>query len=223
MLSEAELWERGSRNDQLRNEFVVPALINLLKLRSGARLLDVGAGTGYVARTVDSQLLFRPHWTLIDTSAERLAVAETLRSNEMVMETIADDVFDWACEAQRFDAILLSFTLLEIPSVERLVRLFSEWLVQAGLLLIVVPDAWPDVLRHSRSNPDALGRFLAGSVEVPKLDKFTKTQYPFHAMRTESVIEAATENGFDLFSLRRGVVGSAAAFVLAFRLRAGSR
>lgn len=222
-VSEAKLWEQGSKQDRLRNEFVIPTLVHLLSLHAPARLLDVGAGTGYIARAVDRELSYHPHWTLIDINSERLEVAKQLGPPGMSARTVVDDIFSWDSDGERFDAIVLSFTLLEIKAVEKLAGLFVEKLAPGGLLLVVLPDAWADVLRHSRADSGVLQRFLSESVDVPKVDKFTETQYPFHAMRTESVIEAATEKGFDLFSLRHGIVGSAAAFVLGFRLRpAGS-
>lgn len=217
--SEAALWEEGSRNDRLRNEFVVPNLARLLTLNLPTRVLDVGAGTGYVARAVDGLLPFRPRWTLIDLCRERLLLATELCPRDMTMEVIVGDIFALPIEPRSFDAVLLSFTLLEIRDVERLLETFTARLVEGGLLLVVLPDAWADVLRHSRSDPAVIERFLSTSVDVPKVDKFTETQYPFHAMRTESLIEAATEKGFDLFSLRHGIVGPAAAYVLGFRQR----
>lgn len=218
-VSEAELWEQGSKRDRLRNEFVIPTLVRLLSLHAPARLLDVGAGTGYVARAVDKELSYHPQWTLIDISSERLEVAEQLSPPRMSARTVVGDIFSWNSEGESFDAIVLSFTLLEIKAVEKLVGLIGRKLAPGGLLLVVLPDAWADVIRHSRANSGVLQRFLSQGVDVPKVDKFTETQYPFHAMRTEAVIEAATEKGFDLFSLRHGIVGSAAAFVLGFRLR----
>lgn len=222
MSPEADLWERGSRDDRLRNEFVIPAIVRLLEFKCPPRLLDVGAGTGYVARTVDSLLSFRARWTLIDTNRERMELAERLRPEGMAAETVVGDVFAWPAEGRKFDAIILSFTLLEITGVERLLEIFKERLAEGGLLLVVLPDAWADVLRRSRVDPNVIERFLSDSVDVPKVDKFTKSQYPFHAMRTESLIEAATESGFDLYSLRHGVIGSAAAYVLGFRHRSSA-
>src|SRR5687768_813050 len=101
-ISEAERWEHGSREDPIRNEFVIPVLARVIEAEKPATILDIGAGTGYVARGVDAQLGFRPVWTLIDLKPERLQLAESYRPAEMALECLAGNVFDWPWEVGRF-------------------------------------------------------------------------------------------------------------------------
>lgn len=72
MLSEAERWELGSRDDAIRNGFVIPALADIIEQGRPQTILDIGAGTGYVARGINALLSFEPAWTLIDLNRERL-------------------------------------------------------------------------------------------------------------------------------------------------------
>ena len=110
------------------------------------KILDIGAGTGYVARGIDSCLDYNPSWTLLDLSSERLELARGLRPERMKLECLTGDVFDWPWEVGRFDAVLITFTLLEIEDVDRLCRLISEHMEDGGLLAVTMPDAWTDVL-----------------------------------------------------------------------------
>jgi SAM-dependent methyltransferase len=219
LMSEAERWERGSREDESRNKFVIPQVARIFDSEQPPTILDVGAGTGYVARTVDTKLSYRPTWTLIDLSQSRLKLAQTLKPETMVLNPVVGNVFDWPLPGNRFDAVLISFTLLEINDVDRLLSLISGKTGGGALLVIVLPDSWVDILERARVDPSVVQRYIAGSVEIPKLDKFTNREYPFHALRSESVIATALRNGFDLFDLEHGMVGAASAFVLAFRRR----
>lgn len=216
-ISEAERWERGSREDETRNVFVIPQLARLFEAERPSAILDIGAGTGYVARSVDAKLEYRPRWTLIDLNSSRLDLAVTLKSEAMVLNSVVGNIFDWPVPNERFDAFLISFTLLEINDIGRLLSLIASIAEREALLIIVLPDSWLDILERSRIDPSVIPRYVTGSVEIPKLDKFTNQEYPFCAVRSETVIRTALKNGFNLFALEHGVIGTASAFVLGFR------
>jgi SAM-dependent methyltransferase len=218
--SEAERWEAGSREDPIRNDFVIPVVARLIKAEHPATILDIGAGTGYVARQIDIRLSFRPKWTLIDLNPERLQLAETYRPAEMELERLAGNVFDWPWEVGRFEAVLITFTLLEIQDVDRLCSLISAHTTDGALLAVTMPDAWVDVLEYASEDLAVVRRYVDGPVEIPKVDKFTGQQYPFRATRIEDLLGRVLKAGFDLVDLEHGRVGDQSAFVLAFRRRA---
>lgn len=216
-ISEAERWEQGSRQDPIRNDFVIPALTRLIERAQPTTILDIGAGTGYVARGVDARLPFRPAWTLVDLNSERLELAMGYRPAEMALECLAGNVFDWPWEVGRFDAVLITFTLLEIEDVDRLCRLISEHTSEGALLAVTMPDAWVDVLEHAENDSSVVRRYVEGPVEIPKLDKFTGEQYPFRATRIEDLLGHVLKAGFSLVELEHGRATGQSAFVLAFR------
>jgi SAM-dependent methyltransferase len=216
VISEAERWERGSNDDPLRNKFVIPILAEVVRQNRPRTILDVGAGTGYVARKIDALLDFSPSWTLIDLSEDRLQLARTLCSQDSKLECLRGNVFDWPWEVGRFDAVLITFTLLEIQDVDKLCGLISHHTTNGSLLAVTMPDAWIDVLEHAGADPEIVRKYVEGPVEIPKLDKFTGQRYPFRATRIEDLLSRILKAGFTLKRLEHGRVGNQSAFVLAF-------
>ncbi len=220
--AEANRWEEGCRSDVIRNQFVAPNLSRLLDLYRPASILDIGTGTGYVPRIVDSRLSYRPDWTLLDKDVFRLAVAEQLASPAMRSVTVAADVLEHRF-AIPFSAALATFTLLEIDDVDRLIGLLPELISDGGLLLLSLPDVWRDVLRHGEKAPSSVSEFLLGSTSVPKIDKFTQESYPFQAVRLEHLISKVLASGFRLFELVESDGDQAGVYILAFQRRENGR
>src|SRR5688500_15971391 len=98
MISEAERWEGGSADDPIRNQFVIPTLAGIIQDHRPRAILDVGAGTGYVARKIDALLDAKPFWTLSDLKADRLQLAQANQPADMKLECVAGNVFDWPWE-----------------------------------------------------------------------------------------------------------------------------
>lgn len=216
--AEASRWEEGCKSDIVRNQFVAPNLARLLDLYRPASILDIGTGTGYVPRVVDSHLSYRPDWTLLDKDVFRLAVAERLRGPAMQSVTVAADIFEHRFRTP-FSAALATFTLLEIEDSDRLIGLLPQLVSGGGLLLLSLPDAWRDVLRHSSRDPTSVNEFLLGRTSVPKIDKFTQEAYPFQAVRLEHLISKVLASGFRLFELVEGDGDQAGVYILAFQRR----
>lgn len=214
---EANRWEEGCRSDAVRNEFIAPNLSRLLDFYRPATILDIGTGTGYVPRLVDSQLSYRPTWTLLDIDTFRLAIAEQLKGSDMQAVTIAADIFDYQLSAP-FSAALVTFTLLEID-IDRIIGLLPALVSDGGLLLLSLPDAWRDVLRHGEAAPDSVHEFILGRTSVPKIDKFTQESYPFQAVRLEHLISKVLASGFRLFELIESEGDQARTYILAFQRR----
>jgi hypothetical protein len=169
---------------------------------------------------VDGLLGYRPHWTLVDVNEERLALAKAHRPLTMTLETVAGNVFDWPLGGRRFEAVVITFTLLEIEDIDRLCTLLASQMDEGAILSLAMPDAWIDVLEYSRMEPAIIQQYVAGAVAIPKRDKFTGEEYPFRAARMEDLLSRVLAAGFDLFELNHGKVGGASAFVLALRRRA---
>jgi len=137
----------------------------------------------------------------------------------MRLECLVGNVFDWPWEVGRFEAVLITFTLLEIEDVDRLCALISEHTTEGALLAVTMPDAWVDVLEYAATEPSIIPRYVEGPIEIPKLDKFTGESYPFRATRIEDLIGRIVKAGFDLIDLEHNRNVAQSAFVLAFRRR----
>jgi hypothetical protein len=137
----------------------------------------------------------------------------------MALKAIEADAYQYLPSCEPYGAILLTFTLLEFVEIEPLLTLIARATEPHGLMILALPDVWQDVLQNEVVSVDTARALLVGSVKLPKIDKFTKTEYPFYARRLELVISCALRVGFVLEQLERG--GSdEGAFLLLFRRKA---
>lgn len=216
ILSAAEQWELGCRGDEVRNGFVIPELTRIVSAVRPATILDVGAGTGYIAREINHRLDYAPLWTLIDSDPERVAVAKSHSSDLMLQEVLADDVMSLP-DAQKYEAVLVTFTLLEVADVAACVAKLRCLMTPFAVLSVVLPDAWVDVLAASALDSTLIPRFVTDRVAIPKNDKFTGKPYPFEAIRTEFLIDMVLRAGFVLVEIRKSNAPAAGVFMLTFR------
>lgn len=213
--SEAQLWDNGCRTDPPRNLFVIPEVARILSVERPARVLDVGAGTGYVAREIDKLLAYRPEWTLLDINSERLQLAASLKPQAMVQETLCSDVTRFSGSTSAFDAALATFTLLEISDIAGFAGALWGLLSAGAVLIVALPDAWEDVLAASAARPEVLQEYLGGQTSILKIDKFTSNPYPFRAIRLEVLVQCFLSMGFHLCEILQPAEGSI--FLLTFR------
>lgn len=214
--SAAERWEHGCRSDEVRNGFVIPELTRIVSTVRPAAILDVGAGTGYIAREVNHRLDYAPIWTLVDCDPERVALARSYSSDIMLQEVLETDVMSLP-DVQKYDAVLVTFTLLEVADIPVCVAKLRRLMNPFSVLSVVLPDAWADVLDASATDPALVTQFLCERVSIPKNDKFTGKPYPFEAIRTESLIGMVLHAGFVLVEIRKTAAPLAGVFMLTFR------
>jgi SAM-dependent methyltransferase len=195
-LAAAARWEAGCSVDPCRNEFVIPTLAALMEVRKPSRVLDVGAGTGFVARAVDRKLSYSATWTLTDCDPSRLAIARKHMPPKMNADLICQDAISFlTCpNINGFDSIVVCFTLLEFENYNLLLEAASRALVLGGQLLIVVPDPWQEAI----SDPVKAQLLLRERVSIDKVDKFTGLPYPFYITRNEALVADAQSNGLSL-------------------------
>ena len=209
----AERWDAGCETDEVRNDFIIPQLVRLFDEERPKTILDVGSATGYVSRKVDERLSYSPEWTILDADADRIALAEKRKPSSMNQESLVCDVMTLPPTKGPYDAALVAFTLLEVTDIECCVRRVRQAMNEHATLVVVLPDAWGDVLRHTT---EVVSNFVVGPVNIPKVDKFTGQSYPFRAVRIEETIGAILRCGFQLFELTRSAIGGGT-FLLAFR------
>jgi SAM-dependent methyltransferase len=215
-------WERGCQADALRNEFIVPSVIRFLQQDMPGRILDVGAGTAYIPRAVDRQLSYRPQWTVLDLNAHRIALARTLKPAEMLLEWLQADITKRLPPSEPYHAALLTFTLLEFSQLGQVLKNVADVITRDGLLILALPDVWRDALRHAAEGSRFAAALLEGQAEIPKIDKFTGKEYPFHAHRIEQIISVVLQLDFSLEALEQGGP-SGEAFLLLFRKRSDAQ
>jgi SAM-dependent methyltransferase len=215
-VGEAEKWDQGCQGDSIRNQFIIPSIARQLNNLQRQNILDVGCATGYIIRHVQSKLNYTPKWTCIDSNISRIEFAKKLDTDLKNINYIAGEFLKFEFDRIHFDAIMFSFTLLELGLDESVLHKISELSSGGSKLFVVLPDAWGDVL-HSEDEPLRLGReFLAGALTLHKIDKFTGKNYPFKALRIESVISDVLSLDFVLERLERYDLESRSIFLLTF-------
>lgn len=199
----AQLWDEGCRRDKTRNIFIIPQIVRILAAEMPGSVLDIGSGTGHIAREVNRLLVVKPEWTLLDINRERLRLADQLKPAEMRQETLFANICGPLLKKSKFDAALAIFTLLEMHALDAFAKSTWSLLNDRAILLVAMPDAWTDVLAEAKSNPAVLSEFMDGRASICKIDKFTQSVYPFHAVRIENLLQIFLSRGFHLCELVR--------------------
>jgi len=137
-----ELWDRkaafwdelhGDRGNQFHQRLVEPSVFQLLQLRPGEAVLDIGCGNGALAR----QLAARgARVTAFDFSKALIRLAKKRNRSEAAgIEYLVIDATDEEALLQlgagRFDAITCTMTLMDLPAIQPLFRA-SARLLRAG-------------------------------------------------------------------------------------------
>lgn len=214
----ARRWERGCAEDPVRNGFLIPNLIRIVDAAKPANILDIGTGTGYVARHTDAALSYRPQWTLADIDVCRLAIARENALGEMNATILNADVTTYDFD-EPFEAILATFTLLEIENIDEFILRLPRLLRPGGALVVSLPDTWRDIINSASASPEIVEEFLRGRASVPKIDKFTNDRYPFRAVRIECLISMVLSSGFALVELIESNENQSRAYLLTFQRR----
>jgi len=122
-------WDEVLRRQQLRAE-LVPAWLEALQLRPGMRVLDVGAGPGYVSQQVAERVGPTGLVLALDRSAETLPYLERLRTEQGLMwiQPLIGDVTTLDLRDQRVDAALITMMLHHAEDPVGLLSAIARWL-----------------------------------------------------------------------------------------------
>lgn len=217
MTSSAKKWDEASASDPVRNDFIIPCIAEIFESDRPQAILDIGTGSGYVPRIIDSQLSYNPDWTLVDLSFERIRLCISLTINRPNLNCEQADFLNMPLLASKFDAVLLVFTLLEMQLSSTLSQRINMLLKLGGHVVVTIPDTLQDVLKASQESPSVWQDYINGQCSLPKTDKFTDTMYPFNAHRFDDVVELFIANGFLLIGLERAAFDGKVTYLIKFR------
>ncbi len=213
-----DAWESGSQADPVRNNFLIPALSRLLDAHRPASILDVGTATGYVARTVNRSLSYAPEWTLLDQDEQALSFAKSRTPSEMRVSFVQSGLNEYHSD-RKFDAILMTFTLLEFCDRSSIFARLKSLLSAEGILAVATPDCLQDLVEQCEKEEDyaVLSAYVTEVIELKKVDKFTEEPYPFFAERVSATVSRALSVGLNLTELERATTGTKATYLSVFR------
>ena len=217
-------WEDGSRTDPIRNEFVIPFVSEYLNKERIPSIIDIGAATGYLSREINQRLSYDASWTLVDSDRRRLDYAETNRPQNMKQQIICGDALDSIFNDVRYEAVLVSFSLLELGTSQTVMQKLNSLCATDGSLIFIVPDVWQDILAESMKSGshDIVSKFLEKPVNLTKVDRFTGVEYPFIADRLERIIDCVMQMEFSLKVFTEHSIGSKRVYGLIFRNQAAN-
>ncbi len=198
---EASNWNAGCEKDDVRNEFIIPTLAKVLTQFQPSRVLDVGTGTAYIAREVDSVLQYRPFWTAIDLLSARVSLAIKMKPKHMNMEALVLSFDEIAQKNTKYDAILLIFTLLEIKKLRNFFDTVQGVISDDGIVCIAMPNSLEDVYNAAVKDASVLQDYMNDCCVLDKIDKFTGKKYPFNAHRFECIVKSMVQAGFNMIDM----------------------
>lgn len=179
-----EAWESGSKLDEARNNFVIPLLRDLIGSRAAKRVIDVGSGTGYVSRTLANMDRPAVHFTLLDSSEPMSMFARSATGDDDNFEVVCSDVESYSQVAPAaFDFCFSAYTVLEIEELPLFLRSI-RYLIDAGTLVLILPDALADVVDNYVSRQDMIFDPQERLYRLPKIDRFTGRVQTFIARST---------------------------------------
>ncbi|MBL1104307.1 methyltransferase domain-containing protein [Streptomyces sp. 5-8] len=160
--------------------------LRALGVGPGSRCLDVGAGTGTVAR-----------WLLEEADVDEVVALDRDTSQlgsltDPRLRVITGDLTDEDLNPGHFDLIHARFVLMHLPQRRRLITRLAGWLDPGGRLVLADALEVPDALDTSsayRRTMDAMWRALRSTIGT---DITTVPAYP-HFLREEGLHDVAAE------------------------------
>lgn len=179
---EAERIDAGAR----AYDPVTTARLRALGAGPGRRCLEVGAGTGTVARWLLEQAQVGEVVALDRDTGELAALAGPR------LRVVTADLTDEGLRPGTFDLIHARFVLMHLPERRRLVSRLAGWLNPGGWLVLADAVELPDALDASsayRRTMDAMWQALKATIGT---DTSSVPAYP-HFLRQEGLQRVAAE------------------------------
>jgi len=204
-------WDEACALDEVRNEFVVPTIVTIAQGGGPKRAIDIGCGTGYIARSVITRLASDfTQWVLLDRNPEMIGFAKSivperpdLKYINLDLEAVAITDFPGP-----FDLIILSYSILEMDRLDSLASRIGELAAPSAELLIFLPDTMEDVITAQPKNKGIIQKYAEGIAQIEKRNPFTGTYLTFYAHRDLYLVNSFLDAGFRLAQVTRFVTRS---------------
>lgn len=193
------VWDNFVRNDNIRNEVIIPHLINCLYQNQAKDLhiADIGCGTGYIPYTIISAVNKIQSCICLDID-DNIIIYAKQKYNNTKLEFKIHDLFN-EFPVNNLDIIYSIFTLVEFKLTEDLCQNIFNSMTKNGQILIYIPDFLIDILKDKSSYD--VEKYTDGCLSTNKIDKKTKIEYPFYMNRMEFIIKSFLNVGFKLSML----------------------
>jgi len=139
--------------DAQRQEF-----INGIKLRPGEKVLDVGSGPGFLARSIKDKVGTQGLVHGVDVSEFMLNIAKSKSDEKDGIEFSYGDATDLKFPDESFDTITCTQVLEYLNDVDKALKEFNRVLRKGGKIALLDTD-WDSIVWHS-SNPQRMKQVL---------------------------------------------------------------
>lgn len=116
------------------DKLVCPKIIEYLELNATDNFVDLGCGTGLVAKTINNNINFVNPVVCVDMSEEMLKEI----SSEKKYKPIVMDVVEFAAQGDKYDKILVKGMIHHINDKQKFLSDLFNKLTPNGILLIVM-------------------------------------------------------------------------------------
>ena len=185
-LSQAVNYERFGASQ--RDEGV--KLINRLSIKPGSTVLDLGCGTGYLAKVLSKKVGNRGRVVAVDPDEERLEVARQLYSADNIHYNQADDK---SFPLVPYDLVFCNATIHWIRDKERLFQRVHRTLQPGGCFAFTTPDSYLPI--------PSIGKKLFDSLLGPEFLHRMQTEVKVY-LSTKEYLTLALDTGFEVTSIR---------------------
>ena len=158
--AKARFWDalHGDGGNVFHRRLVEPSVLQLLELRAGERVLDVGCGNGVLARTMER---LGADVTAVDFSARMIDLARRRGGNiDYRVVDATDENALLALGISSFDAATCSMALMDMPVIAPLFRAGNRFLRPGGRFVFATMhpafNSNNPVFLHEKSDTDGV-------------------------------------------------------------------
>lgn len=196
-------WEKFCREDVVRNQLIVPFIVEQIAQLKPLSVIDIACGTGYVSAKILIEEGLKPLcWRLLDFNGQMIDFAYNRLKHLPFVERHHADLRNKneILPIPPSDLAFVCLSLLELKVDYSVAKNLLTLANPTGSLLIIIPDLLADIA-SSRDSANHLEQYIDGYCELTKMERDFGGHYPFCANRIEFFISSVLAAGAYLKSM----------------------